>query len=288
MASADPGRLTTRPWQGSATPSTTWPPLPLVGRGSACARLEQLVEAAAEGRGGALVVRGAAGIGKTALLDHAETTSVGQRVARIRGVATEADLPYASLHLLCSALGPELTQLEHSSREMLETAIGLRVGPVPDRLLVGVALVGLLARTARTRPLVCVVDDMQWLDAASADVLAFAARRLATVPVALLLAGRGGRFNGLPELVLGRLGYVKARQLFESALPAPIDPAVVDRVVAEAAGNPLVLIESARAGSLVELAGGYGVPEVEAGDGALVGLAAEQVAADSGGGRAAG
>ncbi|HEX3590536.1 MAG TPA: AAA family ATPase [Pseudonocardiaceae bacterium] len=225
----------------------------IIGRGPETARLRQLLTT---GRDAVLVVRGAPGIGKTALVEQVAKSAVGHQVVWLRGSPAQADLPYSTLHLLCSALSTQLASLERHRREALETAVGLRAGPVPDRLLVGVATAELLSRA---HPLLCVVDDMQWLDAASADVLTFVARRVDAAPVALLFAGRGERFADLPGVVLDGLGHDDAVRLFDLARPAPMDRAVVERIVAEARGNPLVLLESAREVSCPELAGGYGV-----------------------------
>ncbi len=254
------------------------PVLPLVGRDLECARLRHVLATTEAGQGAAAVVRGVPGIGKTALLEHvAKTSANSHRVIWVRGVATEADLPYSTLHLLCSALVTHLGRLEPHQREALETAVGLRAGPTPDRLLVGVALVTLLSVAAQTQPLLCVVDDVRWLDAASAYVLAFVARRLAAAPVALLFADSGDGFACLPDLVLGGLGHDDARLLLDSALTASMDEVVVERIVAEARGNPLVLIESARTASLIEFAGGYGVvaSSIDTDDGAPATLAAD-------------
>ena len=212
--------------------------LPLVGRGPERARLRQLLAITVAGRSAVLVVRGEAGFGKTALLEDVARDAPDHRVVRLRGTAAEADMPYAALHLLCSALPVELARLEAHQREALETVVGLRAGPAPDRFLTCVAVVELLALAAMTQPLLCVVDDVQWLDEASAYVLGFVARRVGPVAVALLFADRGERFTGLPDLVLGGLTHVDAHQLLDSALPAGLDDAVLERMIAEARGNP--------------------------------------------------
>lgn len=247
--------------------------LPLIGRGAERARLERLLTSGTV-RGDVLLLRGAPGVGKTALLVDLAKAAVDHRVMWVRGGATEADLPYSALHLLCSAMTAQLGRLERHQRETLETAVGLRAGPPPDRLLVSVAVVALLSLAAETRPVLCVVDDTQWLDPASAGVLAFVARRLGEMPVTLLFAGRRDAFAGLPHLALDGLNHADARRLFDMALPAPIDAAVVERMVTEARGNPRLLIESARAASPVALAGGYGaVASNDVEDGVLAGLA---------------
>lgn len=239
---------------GTTVPS---PKRPLAGRAAERARLRQLLATTVAGDSAVLVVRGGPGLGKTALLDDAAEDATTHRVVRVHGTAAEADLPYAALHLLCSALPVELALLEAHQREALETLVGLRAGPTPDRFLACVAVVELLALAARTRPLLCVVDDVQWLDEASAYVFAFVARRVGAVSVALLFADRGERFTGLPDLVLDGLTHFDAQQLLDSVLPAALDDAVLERMIAEARGNPRVLVDSVRYASPVELAGGY-------------------------------
>ncbi|HEX3792106.1 MAG TPA: AAA family ATPase [Pseudonocardiaceae bacterium] len=231
--------------------------LPVVGRERERARLARVLSAGAAGQGAALVVRGPAGIGKTALLDRAVAAALGHRVLSVRGAAAESELRYSALHLLCSALDSRLTGLDPHHREALDTALGRRGGAPPDRFLVGVAMTALLTLAAEARPLLCVVDDAHWLDTASADVLTFVARRLGELPVTVLIATRGDNFAGLPDIGVAGLNQADARKLLESALPAPIDDAVADRIVAEARGNPRTLIDSARGASPVELAGGY-------------------------------
>lgn len=246
----------------------------LVGRDAERAHLDRLLAATRSGRSAVLVLRGPAGVGKTALLDNAVTAAGDHDVVRVRGVAAEADLPYSALHLVCSALTGHHGRLERHHREALETAVGLRAGDTPDRFLVGVALVALVALAAQARPLLCVVDDAQWLDAASAEALAFVARRLGPVPVALVFACRGEGFTGLPDLVVGGLTHAHASDLLRSTLPASMDEAVLARIVVEARGNPLALLDSVRGVTPVELAGGYGVGAAKGTDeAALAGLA---------------
>lgn len=239
--------------------TTTVAAVPLVGRDVERARLRQFLVSAAAGQGGVLVVRGAApGIGKTALLEYAAQAAVGHRVVRLQGSVAEADLPYSAVHLLCTDLADELAQLGQPRREALQTAVGLRAGPPPDRLLVCVAVLELLTLALRTQPLLCVVDDVQWLDEASAHVFAFVARRVGPVGVALLFADRGSGLGGLPCLVLDGLSHTDARKLLRAALPTSMDEAVIERIVAEARGNPLVLLDAVRGASPMQLAGGYG------------------------------
>src|ERR1700745_1317034 len=153
--------------------------------------LDRFVVGVRAGEGRALVVRGEPGVGKTVLLDYLAGRASGCRVARATGVQSEMELAFAALHQLCAPMLDHAESLPVPQREALRTAFGLSAGPVPDRLLVGLAVLGLLAETAAERPLVCIVDDQQWLDSASAQALGFAARRLAGDPVGLVFAGRG-------------------------------------------------------------------------------------------------
>ncbi|MFG1911453.1 AAA family ATPase [Kribbella sp. NPDC048928] len=232
----------------------------LVGREPARARIRQLLAATLDGHSAVLVVRAAAGLGKTALLEDVATAATEHRVVRVRGTAAETDLPYAALHLLCSALPVELGELDGHQREALEIVVGLRGGPAPDRFLVCVAVLELLVRAAHKRPVLCVVDDAQWLDDESAYVLGFVARRVGPVPIAVLFADRGNLFAELPELVLEGLNHADAYQLVRSVLPIALDEAVLERLVVESRGNPRVLRESVLGVSPVELAGGYRPP----------------------------
>ncbi|MFI5612131.1 AAA family ATPase [Amycolatopsis sp. NPDC051903] len=232
---------------------------PFAGRERESARLRSLLAAAVAGDGGGFALRGAPGTGKTALLDHVVGSLPGHRIVRIRAAAAEAELPFSALHLLCSALAPDLAGLDRHRREALETAVALRPGPAPGRMLLLVGLVDLLARAAEAEPLLCVVDDAQWLDPASAGVLACAVTRVGALPVALGFAGRGEPFPGLPGVVLGGLAHADARRLFQAALRAPADAAVTDRIVAESRGVPGVLLDAAQATSAVETGGGYRV-----------------------------
>src|SRR5580704_15547592 len=209
------------------------------------AALSQLLEAARAGRSGVLVVRGEPGVGKTALLDWAVESAAGLRVARVAGVESEMELAFAALQQLCAPLLDKLERLPDPQREALGVAFGLKLGAAPDRFLVGLAALSLLSEVAGQQPLLCVIDDAQWLDRASALVLAFVARRLLAEPVALVFAtrGEGEEFRGLPELLVGGLGAGDARELLGSVLRGPLDERVRDRSVAETRGNPLALLE---------------------------------------------
>ena len=207
------------------------------------------------------MVRGEPGVGKTALLDYLAGQASGCLVARAVGVQSEMELAFAGLHQLCAPMLDHAESLPVPQREALRTAFGLSAGPVPDRFLMGLAVLGLLAETAGERPLVCVVDDEQWLDHASAQALGFAARRLAADPVGLVFAARvpGKDMAGLPELVVGGLAEGDARELLESVLTGPLDPRVRDRIIADTHGNPLALLELPRGLTPAQLTGGFGL-----------------------------
>ena len=209
-----------------------------------------------------LVVRGEPGVGKTALLDYLAGRVSGCRLVRAVGVQSEMELAFAGLHQLCAPMLDQLEKLPVPQREALRTAFGLSAGPAPDRFLVGLAVLSLLSEVAGERPLICVVDDEQWLDHASAQALGFAARRLAADPVGLVFAARvpGEELAGLPELVVEGLREGDARALLDSALAGPLDERVRDQIVAETQGNPLALLELPRGLTPAELAGGFGLP----------------------------
>ena len=236
----------------------------LVGRGAERARLDQLLADAHLGHSAVLVLRGEPGIGKSRLLAYAAEHAEGCRVVRAAGVESEMELPFAGLHQLCVALLDDLDRLPAPQRDALATAFGLSSGAQPDRFLVGLAVLSLLSDAADGLPLVCLVDDAQWLDRSSAQVLAFVARRLAAESVVLLFAEREPReldgLTGLPELRLGGVSDAFARELLASAITAPLDESVRERILAEARGNPLALLELPRELSSGRLAGGFGLP----------------------------
>jgi DNA-binding CsgD family transcriptional regulator len=239
----------------------------LRGRSLEQQRLGRLLTGIRSGRSGALVVRGEAGIGKTALLEHFVEEAAGCTVARATGVQADMELPFAGLHqLFGSMLGP-LERLPSPQREAVEVAFGLRSGPAPDRFEVGLAMLGLLAEAGEQEPLVCVVDDAQWLDQASARTLAFVARRLMAESVAMVFAVRDPAdeqtFAGLPELIVGGLNDEDARGVLGWGIAGRVDARVVDRIVAETRGNPLALLELPRGLSVAELAGGFGVSSAQ-------------------------
>ncbi|HEY4461294.1 MAG TPA: AAA family ATPase, partial [Streptosporangiaceae bacterium] len=226
--------------------------------------LGQLLEGARAGRSGVLVLRGEAGVGKTALLEYAIESAVGLRVARVAGVESEMELAFAALQQLCAPMLDKLEGLPDPQRDALGVAFGLKTGAAPDRFLVGLAALSLLSEVAEQRPLLCVIDDAQWLDRASAQALAFAARRLLADPVALIFAARepGEELRGLPELLVGGLPEGDARELLGSVIGGPLDERVRDRIVAETRGNPLALLELPRGVTAAELADGFSVPGV--------------------------
>src|SRR6201988_3057684 len=236
--------------------------LALRGRGDDCARLDGLLEGASAGRGGVLMLRGEAGVGKTALLEYAIASAPTLRVIRVAGMESEMELAFAGLHQLCAPMLDRLERLPGPQRGALDTAFGLTVGAVPDRLLVGLAVLSLLSEVAQERPLLCVIDDAQWLDRASAEALAFIARRLLAEPVVLLFAARepSDKLTGLPELLLEGLGDADARALLASVVPGRLDKRITDQVIAETRGNPLALLELPRGLSTAQLAGGFGLP----------------------------
>ena len=183
-------------------------------------------------------------------------------MARAAGVQTEMELAFAGLHQLCAPMLGRAERLPVPQHDALRTAFGLAAGPPPDRFLVGLAVLSLLSEVAGERPLICVVDDEQWLDHASAQALGFAARRLAADPVGLVFAARepGAELAGLPELEVAGLRESDARALLDSALAGPLDDRVRDQIVAETQGNPLALLELPRGLTPAELAGGFGLP----------------------------
>jgi AAA ATPase-like protein len=214
--------------------------------------------------GGALVVRGEPGVGKSALLEYVVERASGFRVVLATGVQSEMELAFAGLHQLCAPMLDRLERLPGPQREALGTAFGLSAGDAPDRFLVALAVLGLLAEVADERPLLCVVDDAQWLDRASAQALGFVARRLLAESVALVFAARESdkerEWNGLPELVVKGLSEADGRALLASVITGPLDERVRDQIVAETRGNPLALLELPRGLTAAELAGGFGLP----------------------------
>jgi DNA-binding CsgD family transcriptional regulator len=243
----------------------------LLGRREECAALDRVVADVLAGASRILVLRGEAGVGKSALLGHLSGQIAreagnggGWRVASAVGVESEMDLAYSGLHQLCAPLLDHLDELPVPQRDALATVFGLSAGPAPDRLLVGLATLTLVALAAEQKPLACIIDDAQWLDGASAQMLAFVARRLLAERVALVCAARtgigDGVLAGLPALDIRGLSDGDARSLLLSHVHGPIDAAVTDQIIAESHGNPLALLVLPRTWQAADLAGGFGLP----------------------------
>ena len=237
----------------------------LRGRRSECESIDRLLEDVRAGQSRVLVLRGDAGVGKTELLEYLVSRASGCRIERSAGVECEMELAYSGLHQLCAPMQSGLKNLPAAQRDALGTAFGLTAGAATDRFLVGVALLSLLAETAEERPLVCVIDDAQWLDHASAQVLGFVARRLLAESVAMIFAVRDPRedreLGNLPVMVVDGLSDVDARALLDSATLGRLDERVRDRIVTESNGNPLALLELPKGLTAAELAGGFGRPD---------------------------
>jgi DNA-binding CsgD family transcriptional regulator len=236
----------------------------LVGRSGECARLDRLLADAKTGPSAVLVLRGAAGTGKTALLDYAANGAQGYRVVRVDGVESEMELPFAGLHQLCGGFLDHLERLPTPQRDALGTAFGLSSGAQPDRFLISLAALSLLSEAAEDLPLLCLIDDAHWLDRSSAQALAFVARRLQAESVAIVFAMREplelDELARLPDLRIEGLSHGHARELLASVIGAPLDERVRGRILAEARGNPLALLELPRELSPTDLAGGFGLP----------------------------
>jgi DNA-binding CsgD family transcriptional regulator/tetratricopeptide (TPR) repeat protein len=237
----------------------------LLAREAECEALDQLLADVRAGQSRAVVLRGEAGVGKTALLSYLTEHAQGFRIASAVGVESEMELAYSGLHQLCGPMLDLLEGLPPAQHDALATVFGVGEGPPPDRFLVGIAALSLFAEAAEQQPLVCVVDDAQWLDQASAQILGFVARRLLAERVALVGAARTAIGDGvlarLPELSVGALDETDARALLLENLIGPLDAVVCDQIVAESHGNPLALLEFPRTWSAAELAGGFRLPE---------------------------
>jgi DNA-binding CsgD family transcriptional regulator len=232
-------------------------------RSEQCAALDGVLADIRAGISRALVVRGEPGIGKTALLKYAADTAPDFQLARAEGVESEMELPFAALHKLCGRMLSRLDRLPGPQRDALGVAFGLRSGSAPDRFLVGLAVLGLLAEVATDQPLLCLIDDAQWLDQTSAQALGFVARRLDAESVAVMFGtrdtGAGDDLAGLPEQVLAGLSDADARSMLAAVIPGRLDERVRDRIIAESGGNPLALLELPHAITAADLAGGFGV-----------------------------
>jgi DNA-binding CsgD family transcriptional regulator len=238
------------------------PPV-LLGRAGERQAFDRLLENVRGGQSAVLVVRGEAGVGKTALLHYCARQASGFRLARIAGVESEMELPYAGLHQLCAPMLGRLDDLPEPQQAALGVALGQTSGPPPDRFLVALAALSLLAEVAADRPLLCFVDDAQWLDSASRQVLGFVARRLLAESVAIVFAIRDptdeGELAGLPEVTLGGLTDEDARALLATVIPGRLDERVRDRLVAETHGNPLAILELPQGLAATQLPAGFGL-----------------------------
>jgi DNA-binding CsgD family transcriptional regulator len=248
---------------------TVHPPPRLFGRTGELEMLGRLIANARIGQSAVLVVRGEPGIGKTELLRHLIAQASGFGVARVAGVESEMELPFAGLHQLCAPMLDRLGSLAEPQRRGLSVAFGLASGESPDRFLVALATLSLMAEAAEEQPILCVVDDAQWLDQASAQVLGFVGRRLLAEPVALVFAVRtpapgdpsADHLAGLPELRLGGLDEQSARALLATVISGPLDESVRARILEETHGHPLALLELYRGRSAADLAGGFALPD---------------------------
>jgi DNA-binding CsgD family transcriptional regulator len=234
----------------------------LLGRQAEIEVLDRLLADVAGGDSRALVVRGEAGVGKTALLRYAASSASSFRVVHAVGIESEMELPFAALQHVCAPVIDRIERLPEPQRGALRVAFGLSVGDPPDRFLLGLAVLSLLSTVAEELPLLCVVDDAQWLDGASTHALAFVARRLQAESLGFLFASRRPleTFTGLPELVIEGLGNGDARAVLGSVVPGPLDERVRDRIISETRGNPLALLELPRGLTAGQLAGGFGLP----------------------------
>jgi DNA-binding CsgD family transcriptional regulator len=239
-------------------------PAELLNRDDEREYLDRLLASVREGESAALVVRGEAGIGKTALLQYAAREASGMQIVRIAGVEAEMEMPFAGVHQLCAPMLGHLEAIPAPQRDALGVALGLAPGQPPDRFLISLATLSMLSAAAEARPLLCLVDDAQWLDSVSAQILAFVARRLVAESVVILFAVRDPaavpQFEGLPQLVVAGLPEDDARALLSRALPGRLDARVRDRFVVETRGNPLALLDLPHGMSAADLAGGFELP----------------------------
>jgi DNA-binding CsgD family transcriptional regulator len=240
--------------------------LGLLGRRRESETLDRLLATVRAGQSAVLVIRGEAGVGKSALLAHLVERASDFHVARAAGVESEMELPFAGLHQLCGPMLDRLDRLTPPQRDALATALGMTAGDPPDRFFVGLAVLSLLSEVSEERPLLCVVDDAHWLDRASAQTLPFVARRLLAEAVGLVFAVRDPNptqdLAGLPELVVGGLDQGDASALLHAAIAGRLDERIGDRILAEARGNPLALLELPRGLTSAQIAGGFGLPGV--------------------------
>jgi len=241
------------------------PPGGLRGRTSECALLDELVRGIRHSESRSLLLQGEAGIGKTALLERLVASASDLTVVRAAGVELEAELDYAGLQQLCGPLLDRLEMIPAPQRQAIEVVFGLSAGEPPDRFLLGLAVMSLFAAAAEQRPLLCVVDDAQWLDETSALTLAFVARRLLAEPVGIVFAARepGVALRDVPVREVDGVGESDARALLSTVVPFKMDERVRDQIVAETRGNPLALLELPRGLTAAQLAGGFGLVSAE-------------------------
>ncbi|PJK20762.1 helix-turn-helix transcriptional regulator [Mycolicibacterium goodii] len=234
----------------------------LIGRGVECGAFDRLLAAVRAGESRVLLVYGEPGVGKTALLDYVAEQASDCALARASGVESEMELPYAALHQLCTPMLDHLERLPSPQRDALRTAFGLTAGPVPDRLQIGLAVLSILSDFAEDRPLICLIDDLQWLDSASAQTLAFVARRFGAESVGLIIASRAPNpaMATVPSVEVRGLRRTDARLLLDAVVTWPLDERIKDQIVAETRGNPLALRELGRRFTPQALAGGFGLP----------------------------
>ena len=235
----------------------------LYGRDPELQVLEQLTTSVSNGQAQVLVIHGEAGVGKTALMEHLAKSAPECRVERAFGIQSEMELAFAGVHQLCATMLDQAGELPDPQREALETALGVSAGPAPDRFLVSLAVLNLFSAIAEARPFLGLIDDAQWMDRASTQVLTFVARRLLAEPVGLVFAVRNppDEFSGLPQREVGRLSDSDARALLTSVMPGRLDPGVQDRIIAETRGNPLAILELSHEFTVADLAGGFAAPD---------------------------
>jgi DNA-binding CsgD family transcriptional regulator/tetratricopeptide (TPR) repeat protein len=235
----------------------------LRGRDEECAALDVLLASARKGKSRVLVIRGEPGVGKSALLDHMIASAADFRILRAAGVESEMELAFASLHQVCAPALDHLERIPGPRRNALSIAFGLSAGAIPDRFLVGVAALSLLSEVAEERPLLCAVDDAHWLDAVSAQALAFVSHRLFAESITIVFVTREpiDALSGLPELIVDGIRDPDARALLDSGIHGPLDERVRERIIAETRGNPLALLELPHGLTPAELAGGFALPD---------------------------